>query len=250
MNDGRIGLLYEGREGLYFARFYPEGSNLAAHSEGRFEHTGKFGWWPERHRQKLLETKQNQPTLIFVGDSITQNWEEAGSKVWNRYYTPRHAANYGFRGDSTQHVIWRIENGEFDGLNPRLIVLLIGTNNARHGDFTPDQIVQGIQTVVTRLQQKCPASRILLLSIFPRDADPGGAMRLKCEEVNTRLPGLADGSRVVHLNINPAFLSPEGTLPADVSPDHLHLSAKGYQIWAEAMEPTLEAILRKPSPNP
>ncbi len=248
LRDGRIGLLYEDADGLVFARFYPEGANFAAIPEGRTETTGKFGWWPARHQKKLRETAETKPELVFLGDSITQNWEEAGAKVWAQFYARRNAANYGFAGDSTQHVLWRIENGELDGLNPRLIVLQIGTNNLRHGNFTPEQIAAGIRAILQRLGEKCPRSRVLLLGIFPRDNVPQGEMRRKGEAVNALLPALADGRRVVYLNINHTFLDPSGVLSDKIAPDQLHLSTRGYQLWAEEMETAVESFLSLPLP--
>ena len=243
MRDGRIAMLYEGTGGLILARFAVEGANLAALPEGRFETTGKFGWWPARHAAKLAETKAGGGDILFLGDSITQNWETAGKAVWEQHYAGRTAANYGFGGDSTQHVLWRLDHGEFDGLKPKVCVLHIGTNTARHGDFTPAQIAEGIRAVLDRLAVKCPQTQVLLLAIFPRDADATGEMRRKCEAVNALLPALADGKRVHFLNLNAAFLQPDGTLTRAIAPDLLHLSATGYERWATAMAPKLNELL-------
>jgi sialidase-1 len=246
--DGRVALLYEGASGLHFARFGMEQANLATLPEGRYETTGKFGWWPERHRQKVAESKKDIK-LVFVGDSITQGWEKTGSEIWQKHYAPLQAANYGFAGDSTQHVLWRIQNGEFTGMDPHVIVLNIGTNNAKHGDFTPEQIAAGIKAVTNKLSEQCPRSQILLLSIFPRDALPDGEMRKKCNAVNALLPQFADGKRVHLLNINQQFLQADGTLSKEIAPDALHLSEKGYQIWADSMQPKLDELLNAPRPE-
>ncbi len=215
--DGTIGCLYETDDAnrLVFARFdlawLSGGTNLAALPEGRTETTGKFGWWPARHAAKLAETKADGIELAFLGDS-------------------------------TQHVLWRLRDGEFDGLSPKPIVLLIGTNNARHGDFTPEQIAAGIRAILDALAEKCPRTKVLLLGILPRGpaADP---MRRKCEAVNALLPALADGQRVHFLNVNAKLLVADGVLTKDVAPDLLHLSAKGYSLWADAMEPKLKELL-------
>ena len=247
--DGTIGCLYETDDAnrLVFARFdlawLSGGTNLAALPEGRTETTGKFGWWPARHAQKLAETKTGGIEVAFLGDSITQGWETAGKAVWEKHYAGRKAANYGFGGDSTQHVLWRVQNGEFDGLSPKAIVLLVGTNNARHGDFTPEQIAAGIREILNALAEKCPRSKVLLLGILPRGPDVADPIRLKCEAVNALLPALADGQRVHFLNVNAKLLAADGTLPKELAPDLLHLSAKGYSLWADAMEPKLAELL-------
>jgi beta-glucosidase len=249
LRDGRIALLYEGAQGLHFARFPLENANLATIPEGRFETTGKFSWWPARHAEKVAEAK-DAIDVVFLGDSITQGWERHGAAIWKNTYAPLKAANYGFGGDSTQHVLWRLEHGEFTGLKPKVVVLNIGTNNARHGDFTPAQIAQGIEAVVKKIQQVCPETKVLLLAIFPRDAHPTDPMRVKCDAVNALLPALADGKQVVFANLNDRFLQPDGTLSRDIAPDLLHLSSKGYRIWSEAMHPTLLSLLAPTETKP
>ena len=185
-------------------------------------------------------------TLVFLGDSITQGWETTGKAAWEKHFAPRKAANYGFGGDSTQHVLWRVRNGEFDGLSPKAIVLLIGTNNARHGDFTPEQIAAGIRAILDALAEKCPRTKVLLLGILPRGADAADPLRRKCDAVNALLPPLADGQRVHYLNLNDKLLSADGALSKEIAPDLLHLSAKGYGIWADALEPKLKALFNEP----
>lgn len=238
MRDGRIAMVYEGAGGLWFAAFALENVNLATAPEARFEATGKFGWWPSRHAEKAAEAKQGVE-VVFIGDSITQGWEKAGAAVWKRHFEPKKAANYGFGGDSTQHVLWRIDHGELDGLEPRVIVLHIGTNNVRHGDFSPTQIAEGIGMVVERLKTKFPQVKVLLHAIFPRGPDAKDEMRVKCAAVNALLPKLA-GGRVSLLDIGASFLQADGTLGRDIAPDLLHLSEKGYEIWARELLPHLK----------
>ena len=233
--DGRLGVLYESVDagGLVFVRFpldwVQEGASVPTVSEGRLETTGKFGWWLTRHAQKLKETQQGGVQLAFLGDSITQGWETAGKAAWERHFSGKRAVNYGFGGDSTQHVLWRLEHGEFDGLSPDRIILLIGTNNVRHGDFTAEEITAGIAEIVRVLGEKCPRSRVLLLGLLPRGAQPTDALRLKCEAVNALLPALADGTRVEYLNVNSVLLESNGQLSEKIAPDFLHLSAEGYE---------------------
>jgi lysophospholipase L1-like esterase len=199
------------------------------------------GAWMEMHKSLLAQTKKGQIDLLFLGDSITQGWNE--NTIWQRYYGPRHAANFGIGGDRTQHVLWRIQNGELDGIDPKVTVLMIGTNNLS-GD-TPDEIAQGIKTIVAELRNRLPKTQVLLLGVFPRSPKPDSA-REQIKTINEKIARLDDGSHVRFLDIGKAFLNADGTISPEVMPDYLHLSTKGYRIWAEAMEPTLWSMLDEP----
>jgi beta-glucosidase len=194
----------------------------------------------EVHKSFLVLAKKGHIDLLFLGDSITQMWNE--NSVWQRYYGSRHAANFGIGGDRTQNVLWRIQNGELIGIEPKVTVLLIGTNNL-HSD-TPDEIAQGIGAIVGELRQRLPKTKVLLLGIFPRARKPN-AVRERLKSVNEKIAKLDDGTHVRFLDIGKAFLNDDGSISADVMPDldALHLSLKGYRIWAEAMEPTLWSML-------
>ncbi len=179
--------------------------------------------------------------LLFLGDSITQGWHD--NAVWKRFYGPRNAANFGIGGDRTQHVLWRIQNGELEGIEPRVVVLMIGTNNASSG--TADEIAQGVTAIVTELRHRLPEARILLLGVFPRGQKPD-ATREKLQAVNEKIAKLDDGSHVKYLDIGKAFLNEDQTISREIMPDYLHLTLKGYRIWADAMEPTLWSMLDEP----
>jgi beta-glucosidase len=197
------------------------------------------GAWMDMHRSFLKQAEAGNVDLLFLGDSITQGWN--GSKeTWNRFYAPRKAANFGIGGDRTEHVLWRIQNGELKGIEPRVVVLMIGTNNA--GSNTPDEIAQGITAIVHELRERLPKARILLLGVFPRGQKPQ-AVRERLKSVNEKIAKLDDGSNVHFLDIGPAFLSEDGTISNKIMPDYLHLSRRGYRIWADAMEPTLWSML-------
>ena len=243
LGDGRIALFYEGDGGLYLSRFWPEHANLAAVPLPRQDPNQPPAWWLARHARKLEQTKKIHPDLLFLGDSLTQGWEGPGARIWKSYYEHRNASNYGYEGDSTQHVLWRLASGELDGLSPKLIVLLVGASNLDSGNFSPVQIAEGIGAVLESIKQRCPASNILLLALFPRDPRSGSEMRQQGEAVNALLPPLADGKRVFLLNINHVFLTAEGVLSHNISPDPLHLTTKGYALWAEAIEPTIQSLL-------
>lgn len=200
--------------------------------------------WQERHHELVERARQGNVDLLFLGDSITQGWNN--NKVWKTYYEPRHAANFGVNGDRTQHILWRIDNGEVDGLEPKGVVLLAGTNNL--SDYSPDEVSEGVAAIIGELRRRFPTARILLLAIFPRGREPG-AIRDKVRATNERLARLADGDHVRFLDIGKAFLNDDGSISPEIMPDYLHPNRKGYQIWAEAMEPTLEEMFG-PRPEP
>jgi alpha-mannosidase len=202
--------------------------------------------WVARHEGFVKQAQQGGIDLLFMGDSITDFWRNRGIEIWNKYYAPRHAADFGISGDRTQHVLWRIEHGELDGIKPKVVVLMIGTNNtgAGKGHNTPAEIVYGIADIVQEFRQKLPETKILLLSVFPRGANFGDPQRAQIALINSVLPKLDDGKMVKYLDIGGKFLEPDGTLPKSVMPDLLHPNAEGYRIWAEAMEPTLAEMLK------
>ena len=205
--------------------------------------------WVHRHEGFVAEAKTNRIDLLFLGDSITDFWRNRGSNVWNQFYAPRHAANFGISGDRTQHVLWRIEHGELDNIHPRVVVLMIGTNNTgkeRNSDKirnTTQETIEGVTAVVNEIRAKLPDTKILLLAIFPR-GEKNDPQRAQVEEINKSIATLADGKMIRFLNINDKFLEPDGTLPRNIMPDLLHPNAHGYQIWADAMEPTLAPMLK------
>jgi lysophospholipase L1-like esterase len=194
------------------------------------------------HERFLSEAKKGDVGLLFLGDSITQGWNN--NKVWKRYYAPRKAANFGIGGDRTQHVLWRIQNGELDGIHPGAVVLMIGTNNA--GSNSPEQIAQGVEAIVKELRSRLPDAKILLLGVFPRGEKPDNRLRHRVAQVNEIISGLGDGKVVHYLDIGQAFLNPDGTISRSIMPDFLHLTEHGYRLWAEAMEPTLWKLLDEP----
>jgi lysophospholipase L1-like esterase len=204
--------------------------------------------WVARHEGFVAEAKQGGIDILFMGDSITDFWRNRGSNVWNQYYAPRHAANFGISGDRTQHVLWRMDNGELDGIKPKVVVLMIGTNNTgkeRNGQprNSVPETIEGVQAVVADIRAKLPDSKILLLAVFPRGTleDP---QRAQVALINTVIAKLDDGRMVRYLDIDPKFIEADGTLPRSIMPDLLHPNAHGYQIWADAMEPTLDEMMK------
>ncbi len=198
--------------------------------------------WLQRHKEKLAEIKKSDRIdLVFLGDSITHCWEQEGLKVWNKYYKDRHALNLGFGGDKTEQVIWRLQNGEGDGYKARLAVIMIGTNNGFRKD-TPAEVAAGIRGILEEWHRRQPQSKVLLLAIFPRGKNPTDLRRQLNEKVNALISKFADNKRVFYLDIGDKFLADDGILSKQIMPDLLHPHGKGYQIWAEAIEPTVKKL--------
>jgi beta-glucosidase len=196
------------------------------------------GW---KDRAAMLNDRVKQmpgAQLLFIGDSITQGWEGGGKEVWTRYYGARQAINLGIGGDRTQHVLWRLENGNLEGIQPKAAVIMIGTNNSNGEDNTPGQIADGVRAIVLRLREQLPQMKILLLGIFPR-GENFNPQRGKILQVNQVLQKLDDGRQIIFLDIGHRFLTSEGLIPGELMPDYLHLTPKAYGIWAQAIESIL-----------
>lgn len=203
-------------------------------------------WWQKRHASFNERVKQGNVDLIFIGDSITQGWEGEGKDAWAQFYGDRNAVNLGIGGDQTQHVLWRLDNGNIDGIAPKLAVIMIGTNNA--GGNTAEEIGDGITAIVQKLRAKLPQTKILLLAIFPRDEKPS-ATREKIAAASAIGAKAADGKDVFFLDIGSEFLLDDGTLPKDIMYDFLHLTPKGYLIEAQALEPHIARHLGEALPK-
>jgi beta-glucosidase len=180
-----------------------------------------------------------------MGDSITDFWRNedgafAGKPVFDKYFGDMKVANFGIAGDTTQGVLYRLQHGEADGYEPQAIMLMIGTNNTRSN--TPPEIAEGIGAVILQMRKDFPDAKILLLAVFPRGRadDP---VRADIDEINERIAKLHDGEHVHYLDIGEEFLDADGNIPRDVMSDGLHPSAKGYELWAEAVKEPLAQLL-------
>lgn len=201
-------------------------------------------WWKQRFDATNERIGRGDVELLFLGDSITQGWEDAGRDVWNEFYSERNAVNLGFSGDRTQHVLWRLEHHGLERLAqapPKLAVIMIGTNNSNGADNTAEEIADGVAAVVAKLRELLPRTKVLLLAIFPRNERPD-AQRAKLAQTNAAIAKLADGKSVHFLDFGAKFLDADGTLLRDLMPDYLHLSGMGYGIWAESIEPLVGEI--------
>ena len=201
--------------------------------------------------EKFLKRRSEGPIdVLFLGDSITEGWSGRGKALWEKNYAPLNAANFGIGGDRTQHVLWRIDNGELDGISPKVLVLLIGTNNI---GYEPAEILKADTKIIQEIHDKLPQTKVLVLAIFPRGADPKGTdkkdentatFREKIIEVNKGLALLDDGNKTRFLDFGSKFLDDDNKIPKDIMPDALHPNAKGYQIWVDAMNPLLTEMLK------
>ncbi len=215
----------------------------------------KEEWWVKRNDAMNARAKQGAEKgdigVLFIGDSITEGWEGAGKEAWAKHFAPMNAVNLGIGGDRTQHVLWRLDHGNIDGLAspkagaaPSVAVLMIGTNNSNGKDNTAAEIGEGITAIVKDLRAKLPTTKILILAIFPRGEKPD-AQREKNAQASEIASKAADGKMVHYMDIGKTFLSADGTLSKEIMPDLLHLSPKGYEMWAEAIEGKVKELQAK-----
>lgn len=206
--------------------------------------TQESTWWLQRHEDKLLEKDaMKRVDLVFLGDSITHSWETGGACVWDEYYQSRRALNLGFNGDRTEHVLWRLMNGEIDHIQPKLVVLLIGTNNTGHRMDPAEETALGVESILSVVKRKLPNTVVLLLAIFPRSAKPNQRLRKLNDEVNQKIRLFEDKINVFFLNINHLFIDEKGELSSNMMLDFLHPSDSQYQRIAEALEPMIARFL-------
>jgi lysophospholipase L1-like esterase len=205
-----------------------------------------------KHNNNLEVAKQGTAELLFMGDSITDFWRNAGQPgvvnpptagkaVFDKYFGAMKVANFGISGDTTQGVLYRLLDGEGQGFQPKAIMLMIGTNNAASASSA--EIAEGVGAIVMELRKDFPAAKILLLAIFPR-GDPGSALRKTVLDVNPIIAKLADNRNVFYLDIGAKFLDADGNLPPDIMPDKLHPTEKGYEIWAQAVIEPLKELMK------
>jgi lysophospholipase L1-like esterase len=205
-----------------------------------------------KHTLNLEVAKQGDVDLLFMGDSITDFWRNsgrpdvvnpptAGKVVFDKYFGAMKVANFGISGDTTQGVLYRLMDGEGRGFQPKAIMLMIGTNNS--ATATSAEIAEGVGAIVMEMRKDFPAAKILLLAIFPR-GDPGSVARKTVLDVNPIIAKLADNKNVFYLDIGAKFLDAEGNIPADIMPDKLHPTEKGYEIWAQAVIQPLTDLMK------
>ena len=194
-------------------------------------------------QNQVLERAKNNPgdyDIEFIGDSITQGWEGKGAKVWSEFYGQRKVINFGVSGDRTQHVLWRFEHGQLDGIKAKAAVVMIGTNNSK--DNSEAEILAGVEAIVQQIRVRQPETKIILLAIFPR-GNTFSAQRGKILQVNEALAKLDDGKNIFYLDFGSQLIENDGSISPAIMPDYLHPNDAGYRIWAKATEPKLKEIL-------
>ncbi len=200
-------------------------------------------WWTTKHEHTLARIRQGDVDLLLIGDSITQGWADEGRRIWDAYYGRRRAVNLGFNGDRTEHVLWRLEHGEIEGIAPKLVVVMIGTNNTGSRSDPPEETAAGIQAILTILRTRLPGTKILLLGVFPRRASVDDPLRQLNAAINDRIRHYADNQQVFFLDLSRCFLDDSGRLSPDLMPDYLHPNERGYQVWADGMEDVIRRLL-------
>lgn len=213
-------------------------------------------WWHARFEAKQADLRAKPPALIFLGDSITQNWERHGppdwadyAPAWQRFYGDRAAANLGFIGDTTANLIWRMRNGELDGISPKVAVVLIGANNLGRVHWSAEDTVAGIDTIIAELHHRLPHTKVLLLGVLPSDRTQW-ATETTVAINRTLAAKYGHGSEPTFLDVGHMFMR-DGKLdralfydPKLTPPEApLHPTAQGMTLMAAAMEPTLAALL-------
>ena len=209
------------------------------------------------HQQLLEKAKQGRIDIYFEGDSITRRWGATDYpellENWKKNFFGWNAADFGWGADRVENILWRLENGELDDVNPKVIVLLAGTNNV--GNRVPpegvegiaENVTKGLEAVVRVMQSKAPNAVVILMGIFPRNDNL--ALMPEIERINANLAAMADGRKIRYLNINDQLAGEDGKLRDGMMNDRdkLHPLLKGYQVWADALKPLLTELLGAPA---
>jgi lysophospholipase L1-like esterase len=175
--------------------------------------------------------------IIFDGDSIMNRWENTGRAFWQARYVTN-TADFGIEGDHVENVLWRLDQGQVDGMDPKVVMLMIGTNNS--GRNSADEIADGIKLLVAEYEKRCPHAHVILMGIFPRGEKPTDGGRRKVAAVNEQIKSLGDGQRVTYIDIGAQMIGDGGIISTNMMPDFVHPTAKGYQIWADAIQPVID----------
>ena len=208
------------------------------------------------HRQLLEKRSKGKIDVFFMGNSITRRWGATDYPQllahWRESFHGWNAANFGWGADGIEHMLWRIENGELDGVNPKVIVLLAGTNNVGRvpgGDAKVADIGRGLRALVSMMRRKAPNATIVLTGIFPREDSLPTAPAINAEiaRINRGLAAMADGRTIRYVDVTDRLTSADGRLRTELFMDALHPNVRGYQVWAEALKPVLRELLGPPA---
>ena len=238
---------------LVLAALQPAAAERADRPQARTDANSRIA-----HQQLLEKKTKGRIDVYFLGDSITRRWGASDEKYaallanWRANFTGWNAANFGWGGDKTQNILWRLEQGELDGVHPKVIVLMAGSNNV--GKETPvgddaarvAGIAGGVEAIVAQCRRRAPRATIILTGITPRNDNP--AVMPTITRINRRLSALADGRTVRYLDIGDRLAGPDGLLFEGMTdPDRLHLTVRAYQVWADALRPVLTELLGPPA---
>lgn len=220
----------------------PAGINSAAVAAPKLE-------WVLRVQATNARAQESAATikLVFDGDSITDAWQSRGKSVWAERYAGLGAFDFGIAGDRTQHLLWRLDNGQVDHLKPTLIALMIGTNNL--GSHSDEQIVGGITQILGNYRKRCPDAVILLQAIFPRGRNADDPARARIKAINEVVAKLADGQKIRFIDFGDKFLNPDGSMSPEIMNDFLHPTEQGYKIWADAIQPIIDQYFPAAGPK-
>jgi lysophospholipase L1-like esterase len=198
-------------------------------------------WWLGKHEALKKQAAAGNVGLLFIGDSITEGMNGVHD-LMDHYWGSYRPANFGISGDTTEHLLWRMQNGEFKGLKPSVTVVLIGTNNLARD--TDDEVVAGVKADIDELRRQLPSTKVLLLAILPRGDESARSIRIRIGAINERLSKLADNKHVFYTDISSKLLSTDGTVSRDIMPDYLHPSRKGYELMFKGLKPPLSKLLK------
>ena len=208
--------------------------------------------WQERHNAIIAECKKRAPDMIFIGDSITHYFGGRpvddivrGGEVWEQYYAPRNPVNMGCGWDRTQHMLWRLDNGCLDNINPRLALVLAGTNNVLWEDSSAEDIAEGVRQISVRISNKLPDTKILLSGILPFGEASECEKRSRIREINRIVSGFADNKNIFFVDAGAGFMNTDGNLKKELFVDGLHPNCDGYSLYAKTIEPTVALLLKK-----
>lgn len=197
-----------------------------------------------RQTQFLERAKDKNIQLVFLGDSITDGWSGKGKAIWEQYYAKYDPADFGVSGERTEHTLGHIAGGILDGLHPKVVVIMIGTNNiGQCQDEKPEWTVDGIKKILDTVHVKLPDTKVLLLGVFPREKKDS-PHRQAVTAINSIINKYDDKSKTRYLDLTPKFIDATGEIPKDIMPDGLHPNAAGYEIWAKSMQPLLDEMIK------
>ncbi len=208
--------------------------------------------WAVKRQALVLQRAKDAPgdyDIEFIGDSITQGWEEGGHNVWHELGSKYKIINFGVSGDRTEHVLWRFEQGQLDGIKAKVAIVMIGTNNSNKNKdgtdtYSDKDILEGVTAIVNQIRTRQPDTKVLLFGIFPR-GKAFNAQRGRLLEINQALAKLADGQNIFYFDIGSQLIEADGAIAPGMMKDALHPGEAGYRIWDAAIEPKLKELLGK-----